>query len=552
MILFCAVSLTVYAAGGKETSAPAPSGTGGFVSDPNLNAPGVLPICKKPVALKIGIAQNANIVDLKTNEMTKLLEKQGNFNLDFVYYTSEMNTQINLVVASGKYDDLPDALMTSPGDAMVLQWGQAGAIVPLNKYYKNSAFHLNLAKQRTGVDFVPMITSPDGNLYGIPQYNQSVGGEYNCKMWIYKPWLDTLGLQVPKTTEDFVNVLTAFKTKDPNKNGKADEIPFLGLPYTLRVLWMQSLVNPFQYMPSSNYFVKNGVIGTWFNADGYREGLKYARQLISKGLIPDFQLTIDLNAYNNLVSNKEIPIVGVVLNSSATATYRIPDYVGFGPLTAPGYTTNTGFTPSSASVRMMITAACKNPEAAFRLGDLLVSEDMSIMTRWGIQGKHWDYVKDAKVDRSKYAAWYEASGFPGYVIIYEDPWGIVQNFHWYEAGPFIRQYGIAAGRLTPVGQINSEYMIAQIQPAYQAVGQASSRALAVSKLIYTKDETVSITEPLATIESFVAESTAAFCVGQKDINNDADWSAYVRQLNSMGLPNVLAVVQKVYDRMYKK
>jgi len=558
MVLVCAVSLTVYAAGGKETgaktgtAAAAPSGTSGFVSDPNLNPPGVYPIAKKPVTLKIGLAQNANVVDFKTNDMTKLIEKQGNFNLEFTYYTSEMNTQINLIVASGKYNDLPDVLMAGPGDAMVLQWGQAGAIIPLNQYYKNSAFHLNLAKQRTGVDYMPMVTSPDGNVYGLPTYNQSLGNEYGSKIWIYKPWLDVLGLKSPVTTDDFINVLTAFKTQDPNKNGKADEIPFLGNPYTLRQLWVQSLVNPFQYMGGNDYFVKNGTIGVWFNTDGYRQALKFMRGMISKGLMPDFQFTIDTNTYNNLASNKEIPIVGVAPNSSATATNRVPDYVGVGPLTAPGITPNTGFTPSSASVSMMITAACKNPEAAFRLGDLLVSEDLSIMTRWGNQGKHWDYVKDAKVDRSKYAAWYEKAGFPGYVIIYEDPWGIVQNFHWYQAAPYIRQYGIAAGRLTPVGQVNSEYMIAQVQPAYQAVGEASSKALAVSKLIYTKDETSSITEPLATIDSYVAESTAAFAVGQKDINNDAEWSAYVRQLNSLGLPNILSVVQKVYDRMYKK
>lgn len=30
---------------------------------------------------------------------------------------------------------------------------------------------------------------------------------------------------MPQTTDDLIKVLEAFKTKDPNGNGKADEIP---------------------------------------------------------------------------------------------------------------------------------------------------------------------------------------------------------------------------------------------------------------------------------------------------------------------------------------
>lgn len=47
-------------------------------------------------------------------------------------------------------------------------------------------------------------------------------------MWIYKPWLEKLNLSEPKTLDEFYNVLKAFKEKDPNGNGLADEIPFIG------------------------------------------------------------------------------------------------------------------------------------------------------------------------------------------------------------------------------------------------------------------------------------------------------------------------------------
>ena len=44
-------------------------------------------------------------------------------------------------------------------------------------------------------------------------------------MFINKTWLDKLGLQMPTTWDELENVLDAFKTQDPNGNGKADEVP---------------------------------------------------------------------------------------------------------------------------------------------------------------------------------------------------------------------------------------------------------------------------------------------------------------------------------------
>ena len=528
---------------------PAPADPG-FESDPNLNEPGVYPICKEQIVVSIGLKENANVADFDTNDMTKLLEEKSNIDIQFQYYTSEMNTQINLVVAGGDFSDLPDVIMTAPGDAFVYQWGLAGAIIPLNDYYENSAFSINIAKERTGVDFLPMVTSPDGSIYGIPSYNQSVGNEYPSKIWINQPWLDALDLEVPQTIDELKTVLTAFLNDDPNGNGQADEIPFLGSPYTLTCGWMQALVNPFEFMGNIHYVVNDGTIGVFYNTDEYREALKYISQLFADKLLPDFQFTLDTTTFNNLASNAEIPIVGVVNGGAATATTRVEDYVGFGPLSQTDGTCYTGYAPSSANISYMISSGCENPEAAFRLGDLLVSEDLSIMTRWGNRGQHWDYLSDADIDMSEYEAWYENAGFPGYVIIHEDPWGIVQNFHWYQAGPFIRQYGIAAGRVVPKGQLNSEYMIAQVMPAYQAVGAASSIEHAVGKLVYTPEETTATTETVTSLENYVKEMTAAFCVGQADINDDAAWQAYINELDAIGLPAVIEVIQGIYDRMY--
>lgn len=70
------------------------------------------------------------------------------------------------------------------------------------------------------------ITMPDGAIYSFPQIIESVPNKVAAKTFINKTWLDKLNLKLPTTTDEFYQMLKAFKEQDPNGNGIADEIPF--------------------------------------------------------------------------------------------------------------------------------------------------------------------------------------------------------------------------------------------------------------------------------------------------------------------------------------
>jgi putative aldouronate transport system substrate-binding protein len=61
------------------------------------------------------------------------------------------------------------------------------------------------------------ITYKDGKIYSV--FNKKEGGTLPI---VRQDWMDKLGLQQPKTLDDFYNVLKAFKERDPDGNGKAD------------------------------------------------------------------------------------------------------------------------------------------------------------------------------------------------------------------------------------------------------------------------------------------------------------------------------------------
>ena len=223
-----------------------------YERDPNINDPGVFPVCKETVKLTVGVGQAANVEDFETNFQTLMTEEKGNFDLEFVVYpgnASEITQKLNLIIYAGG-QDLPDVIMRGLTDATVYTWAQTGLLADLTEYYENSAYYLEEAIERTGVDYLPMITSPDGRIYGIPSYNQSLGNEYPGRIWLYTPWMEKLGLETPSTTEEFYEVLKAFKTQDPNGNGLADEVPMAGS--TDRTDWRHAFMNPFVDMGNSD------------------------------------------------------------------------------------------------------------------------------------------------------------------------------------------------------------------------------------------------------------------------------------------------------------
>jgi putative aldouronate transport system substrate-binding protein len=198
----------------------------------------------------------------------------------------------------------------------------------------------------------------------------------------------------------------------------------------------------------------------------------------------------------------------------------------------------------------MVSANCKNPDAAFRAGDEMVREDVSIITRWGEEHVDWDYPQNA-ADLSNYVSSDEK--YPIKVIIYNDMrfWGgsLVFNSSWRESGAFIRQYDIANGRGVTLqdnagrmGHLNRGIVM------YAEGGYAPKEV--IPKLIYTEEENTAVKDILVTLNTYIIESTAKFLTGNEDI--DSSWAGYLNELNTIGLSKALPVIQKAYDRMYKK
>ena len=118
------------------------------------------------------------------------------------------NDQLALAFASG---DVPDVVILSA--EYYSAYASQGALADLSSYWENSD---TKASGRVNEEYIESLYVNDG-LYGFAAQRGN-----GCITYLRQDWLDKLGLSVPTTYDEYLNVLKAFTTEDPDGNGKND------------------------------------------------------------------------------------------------------------------------------------------------------------------------------------------------------------------------------------------------------------------------------------------------------------------------------------------
>lgn len=125
-------------------------------------------------------------------------------------YTSTLRTR-------AATNDLPDVFQTDVATtALLADQGLVGDWTPLYQYMPTYARDRN-------VEALAPIGTVDGQQYGLVTRNPT---PFKGVMAIRGDWLETLGLEAPTTTDEFLAVAEAFTIQDPDGNGAADTYGF--------------------------------------------------------------------------------------------------------------------------------------------------------------------------------------------------------------------------------------------------------------------------------------------------------------------------------------
>jgi putative aldouronate transport system substrate-binding protein len=508
----------------------------------NLTAPGTYPIVKEKVTLRILVQDNGRIENLKTNTFVKQYEEKTNVRIEWeVVPQKQANEKLNLMLASG---DLPDAIMkfgiTPP---MLKVYGELGGFLRLNDIIEEQGvLTKKLLAEKPLVK--KAITSTDGSIFSLPNYTECYHCSMPTKLWIYKPWLDKLGLKVPTTTDEFYLVLKAFKTKDPNGNGKADEIPFAGATIGSRVGIEMNLLNSFLYYDidrNKRLIIKNGKIEASYTQPEYKEGLKYLNKLYSEGLIAPESFTQDTNQLRKMGENPGTPILGTVAGNGPATFAQIGgnrwyDYVAVPPLKGPtGYVKtpyNSYFTFSPSG--FVITSATKHPEVALRWAEGFYDEQIMMLARFGQEGVGWRKSKPGEISLDGgQAKWTRLEAF-----------GNVQNDHLAQINHDHQTLEHRNSESAVNRDRNLEVILYEAtKNLYEPFKQSEDKILPI--MWFNEQQSGKLQELETTIDLYIQEMLARFVTG--DANIDKEWDNYINTLKKMDIQTMLDIYTKVYN-----
>ena len=384
----------------------------------NLNETG-LPLVKEQETLKvlavIKDGQHASADSVLNQEM----ETATNVHIDYEDAThSAWQEKKGLKMSSG---ELPDVIMGNDAftDSDLLTYGQEGLLVPLEGMIEKYAPNFNKLLQEDK-ELRKQITASDGHIYAVPCYDNGFKPATSNVIYINKQWLDKLNLEVPTTYDELYEVLKAFKTQDPNGNGKADELPMSFVKELYAADWFASFGSLDDNNPNhtaSHIGVSDGKIIYTALEDSYKEAVKYFNKLFSEGLVDQEAFTQDNAMFNSKIKSYPERLVGVFTGWRSTswkgAGQEDEDYIAIPPMKGPGGAQEWPKTPSGLYNRgsFMITASCRNPELALRWADNFISPENSLQYNLNYKiGTHLEKTADGKYVKMRFSDYNRQDG----------------------------------------------------------------------------------------------------------------------------------------------
>jgi len=492
------------------------------------------------------------VEDYETNYYTKMLEEKANVDLEFITVPrDDFPQKLSLMINGG--EELPDVIAHYGVNKVEYEYGSAGFFLPLNEYFEDPEATPNFHKFVTAKDqeyMLKFVKTADGNIYAAPSYRPSVMTNfYNNRAWINVEWLEAIGKEMPTTTEDFYEVLKAFKEMDPNGNGKADEIPAVSA--TQGRFGFYYLLSPFGYVSNAGQNYMNvdadGKVYPAFTTEEWKEGLTYINKLVSEDLYTPLSFTQDNNAFRAMVRDADVQKVGVYFSGSYDSLEGagMNSFEPLPPLTGPNGDCFVNFGDVAADGRFVITKDCDNIEAAVRLMDALYDSEITAISRLGEPEVDWTtnvpdgYVRmDGKEEK------------PGYILI-NNIWGTVNNKHWtcytvtYENqdDPLCADgLGISADDPTSLRSLQEAKAMSLLKE------KGTWQENRIVKLLHDPADITEFTDLQTAIKTYVDESMTRFSTGDLPLSQ---WDEYIKTLEGMGLDRFVELTQKGYENFNK-
>ncbi len=468
---------------------------------------------------------------LDTFTLFSWLEEKTGTKVDWQVIPYEVATQKKAIMLnSGDYTDVIGGWIFS--DVDIQTYSSQGVFIPLDEAF--DAYSPNITQLLNMEGIRRTMTLPDGHIYTIPYVYPSA--YINGGVFINQNWLDKLGLKMPSTTDELIDVLRAFRDQDPNGNNKKDEIGMSGsdLNFFLGMYagwWgMPCTKNLFTMVDDKITFAAD--------SEAFKSATKFFKQLYEEGLL-------DQEYYTNTQGiaakgNKEL--IGVapgfwsgdfaseLIPKKEDGTMDVPNspYRALPVLQGSGFDGKPVWQRSSYGTSVFRTQVVVTDKAKDKLPsiitwfDFLQSEEAAVVTIRGPLGIGVEKVGDmtykslnmtqlSKEDQEKYA---------NNNLI---PQALPRNT-------------IGIKWLDENGNTNYDEM-SQFTSLYEPYLNTT-----LPKKWFDDSELKRASVLQTDLQKFVMEQMARWVTGQGDV--DSEWQSYKDQLKKLGLDEYIQIYSK--------
>ena len=435
--------------------------------------------------------------------------------------TSDTAEKGNLLLNSGDY---PDVFFKTYID--VDTYGMEEILIPLEDLIRE--YMPNLTAILDADDGWKHVQSADGHIYTLPEI-QGVT-PMNTRLFINGDWLDTLGLDMPTDLDSLYEVLKAFKEKDPNGNGIADEIPLATSTFPSITLLLQHFGYNYQ-----NYYAvdDNGELYFLANTDGYYEFLEYITKLYSEGLINQDCFTFDWSGLQPKATAGEDIIVGMfwdfqpvgfvpkgATSSEGEGIYAFDMLMPFTEGTLP---LSHGYVKAGI---LCITDACEDPGAVLAWADQYYTDEGAVVALYGVEGETWEWNDDG--------TWAELKDEEGNSLVTGAT--RIQGDAYHPA-----KYPTEEFESKNAGYDKFDAQLAEL---------ISMGAEPWPTLSYTEEENEERSTLKTDIRDYVFQYLSKVVVGE--YNLEETWDEYLKTLDDMGLERLTEIECAAYNRAVGK
>lgn len=454
-------------------------------------------------------------------------EKDEGINVDWdIYLNADWGDKKSVLIAGG---DLPDAFLGSNAltDAEIAQ--NQNMFIPLEDLIEENMPNLKAAMEKEP-KLRALVTSPDGHIYSLPKklpLRPIIGNQ----LFINQKWLDNLGLDMPDTYEDFINVLEAFKNEDANGNGDLnDEIPYGAGNADATFSFILPFNNRLGADNTYEMTLENGEPTYLRTGENYRDGIAWMHEAYKKGLIDSEIFTQDTSMSDAKRMDTNISLVGVSSGWTADATFgpNASEYVALKPLEGPDGERYIFSDPDHYNYgknELLITTQCEDPATLLKWADRFYTEDASIQNYYGSFG-----VGVEKNEDGTYEVLPPKDGESA------DTWAWVNSLR--DFGPKFIEEGFndkvtindtqGDGLKLKLDEESREYT----KPAFPLVN-------------YSPEELNRLSSIYMDINSYTTQMAAQWIT---EGGVEEGWGDYINQLNTMGLVEFMDIQNEAFNR----